>query len=264
MLATGVYNFASAMQFPLSGVSGIALILYHLFGLPIGAMTFIINIPIIIFTYKILGKKVLLKSLKTIIISSVFTDVIAPLLPVFTGDRLLAALCCGVLSGASYAIIFMRDSSTGGVDLITLAIRKKKPHFSIGNIYLILDIAVIIPGVILVSKDVESLIYGIIIAWITSTVTDKLMYGISQGKVAMIVTDNGDEISHCITEVFDRGVTILPGKGGYTGTDRDVLMCACNKKQMFGIRKLIKQIDPKSFLVILESSEVVGEGFKSE
>ena len=110
----------------------------------------------------------------------------------------------------------------------------------------------------------ESLIYGIIIAWLLSTVMDKLMYGISQGKVALIVTRNGPEICQAISRRFHRGSTLLKGNGGYTKENRDVVLCACNKKQMYGIRRLIKETDPSSFLVIMESSDVVGEGFQKE
>jgi len=264
LIAAGVYNFASEAQFPLPGVSGIALIFYQLFGLPIGSMTILLNIPVFLCTFRILGRRFFIRSVRSILITSFIMDVIAPLLPVYESDRLLAALCCGVLSGAGYALIFMRDSSTGGMDFITMAIRAKKPHLSLGSIIFILDLAVILPGAWLVSRDVESLIYGILIAWLISVVTDRLMYGISQGKVALIVTEKSTDICRCIDAAFGRGSTILKGKGSYTQADRDVVMCACSKKQMYGIRKLIKQVDPQSFLVIMDSSDVVGEGFLKE
>lgn len=107
LIAIGVYNLASRAEFPLPGIGGIALIFYQLFGLPIGLMTIVLNIPIILCTFRILGKRFFLKSVKSILITSAIMDLAAPLLPVFEIDRLLAALCCGVLSGAGYALIFM-------------------------------------------------------------------------------------------------------------------------------------------------------------
>ena len=264
LIAAGVYNFAAAAEFPIAGVNGIALIFYQLFGLPIGTMSLILNIPIALFTFRILGRHFFLRSLKSMLIASTLMDTVAPLFPVYEGDRLLAALCCGVLCGIGYALIFMRDSSTGGADFITLSIRARRPHLSIGNIMFVLDVIVILMGTVLVSKNMESLIYGIIIAWLLSTVMDKLMYGISQGKVALIVTRNGPEICQAISRRFHRGSTLLKGNGGYTKENRDVVLCACNKKQMYGIRRLIKETDPSSFLVIMESSDVVGEGFQKE
>lgn len=264
LIAAGVYNFAAAAEFPIAGVNGIALIFYQLLGLPIGTMSLILNIPIALFTFRILGRHFFLRSLKSMLIASTLMDTVAPLFPVYEGDRLLAALCCGVLCGIGYALIFMRDSSTGGADFITLSIRARRPHLSIGNIMFVLDVIVILLGTVLVSKNMESLIYGIIIAWLLSTVMDKLMYGISQGKVALIVTRNGPEICQAISRRFHRGSTLLKGNGGYTKENRDVVLCACNKKQMYGIRRLIKETDPSSFLVIMESSDVVGEGFQKE
>lgn len=264
LIAVGVYNFAAASQFPMVGINGIALIFYQLFGLPIGTVAMILNIPIALFTFRILGHRFFMRSIRTIIISSIIMDVVAPLFPMYTGDRLLSAICCGVLSGFGYAMIYMRDSSTGGADFITLSIRAKNPHLSIGNIAFIMDASIVALGTVLVSKDIDSLIYGVIISYLLSTVVDKVMYGIDEGKVALIVTEHGPAVCEKIDAVLGRGSTILKGIGSYSKLEKDVVMCACNNKQMYGIRKLIKEVDKKAFLVIMESNEVVGEGFKEE
>ena len=264
LIAAGVYNFASAAEFPIAGINGISLIFYQLFGLPIGAMALLLNIPIILGTYRILGQRFLLRSVKSMLITSTLIDTVAPRFPLYTGDRLLAALCCGVLCGIGYALIFMRGSSTGGADFITLSIRAKYPHLTIGNIMFVLDVTVILLGTLLVSRNVESLIYGVIISWLLSTVMDRLMYGISQGKVALIITEHSAIRISIISGQFHRGSTVLRASGGYTGSRRDIVLCACNKKQMYGIRRLIRKTDPAAFLVIMESSDVVGEGFRKE
>ena len=197
---------------------------------------------------------------------SIIIDVIAPLFPVYQGDRLLSAICCGVLSGLGYAMIYMRDSSTGGSDFIMMSIKALNPHLSLGNIAFALDAVIVILGTVIVSHDVDSLIYGLIVSYLLSLVMDKVMYGIDEGKLALIVTDpeHSTEICFKIDEVLGRGSTILNGMGSYSKDDKHIVMCACNNKQMYGIRKLIKTIDPKSFLVIMESNDVVGEGFKDE
>ena len=117
--AVGIYNFALNANFPVAGFSGIAIILYHLFKIPVGAGMILLNIPVTIFCYKYLGKTFFLKSVKTTLIWSVLTDYVAPMLPVYNGNRLLAALCMGVLCGIGFALIFMRGSSTGGQDFIS-------------------------------------------------------------------------------------------------------------------------------------------------
>ena len=264
VIAIGVYNFALNANFPVAGFSGIAIIMYHLLGLPVGAGTIILNIPVAIFCYKFLGRNFFLKSLKSMIISSFLMDYVAPYLPVYEGSRLLAALCMGVLCGVGYAMIFMRGSSTGGQDFISVAIKKVRPHMTLGIITFALDILTIILGSVLVFKDVDGLIYGIIVTYLMAIVMDRIMYGIDEGKMTFIVTEHGEEVAEQIDEYSGRGSTILKGMGSYSKKKKDVVMCACNNKQMYTIKKMVHNIDPQAFSIIMESNEVVGEGFKEE
>lgn len=262
LIAIGLYNFASKMGFPMVGFNGLALIFYQLYNIPMGLMIILMNIPAILICWKRIGKRFLLRSFKTMIISSFIIDYIAPLFPVYTGDKLLAAICCAAISAIGFAIIYMRDSSTGGIDFFMMAIRSVFPHISFGNAMFGLDVGVVLLGTCLLYKDADSLIYGIIIATLMSTIVDKLMYRTNSGKVTLIVTEKGQLLCDAISEETDRGSTILSGIGSYTGDNKDVVMCACDNKQMYGIRKLAKKIDPKCFFVIMESNDVVGEGFK--
>lgn len=264
LIAIGVYNFALNANFPVAGFSGIAIIMYHLWKIPVGIGTILLNIPVSVFCFKFLGKSFFLNSIKTMIISSLLMDYAAPLLPVYDGSRLLAALCMGIMCGAGYAMIFMRGSSTGGQDFISVAIKKMKPHITLGIITFALDIFTITLGSILVFKDIDGMIYGIIVTYLMAMVMDRIMYGIDEGKLTLIVTEQGEKIAERIDEYSGRGSTILQGKGSYSKRKKDVVMCACNNKQMYTIKKLVKQIDPEAFTIILESNEVVGEGFKEE
>lgn len=264
LIAVGIYNFALNANFPVAGFSGIAIILYHLFRIPVGIGTIVLNIPVAIFCYKFLGRTFFLKSVKTMIISSMLTDYVAPLLPVYNGDRLLAAICMGVLCGVGYAMIFMRGSSTGGQDFISMSIKKVKPHFTLGIINFVIDFVTIVLGAVIVFKDVDGMLYGIIVTYLLAAVMDRIMYGIDEGKMTLIVTEQGDKIAEQIDEYSGRGSTILQGIGSYSKRKKDVVMCACNNKQMYTIKKMARQIDPKSFTIIVESNEVVGEGFKED
>ncbi len=263
LVAVSAYNFASAAEFPMVGLNGIGLILYHLFGLPIGVVSFVLNIPVIILCYRLLGKHFILRSMKTIVITSAIIDLVAPLFPVYEGDRMLAAICTGVFAGLGYAIIYLRESSTGGSDFILMAIKEIRPHLSIGKISFLMETVIIVLGTVTVSKSIDGLIYGMLISFIMSVVIDKVMYGISAGKLALIVTDYPEEISAGIDKVSGRGSTFLKAQSGFSDKKKDVVMCACSTKQMVGIRKKVKEIDPDSFIIILESNEVVGEGFKA-
>ena len=263
LIGIGIYNFAVNAAFPLAGISGIALIFYHLFKLPIGLVTMLLNVPIAVFCFKTLGRRFFVRSVQSVIITSLVIDYVVPLLPLYSGDRLLAAVCTGVFSGLGYALIFMDNSSTGGMDFITMAVKFKRPHISLGKIVFISDtIVVLIGGFIF--KDVDGTIYGMIITYLLTIVIDKILYGIDAGKVTLIVTEKGKEVARLIDEYSGRGSTLIKAKGSYSGNEKDVVMCACNNKQMYTIRKLVKEIDPAAFTVILESNEVVGEGFKEE
>lgn len=262
LIASGVYNFALNANFPVAGFSGIAIILYHLLGLPVGIGTLLLNIPVAIFCYKFLGRNFFFKSLKSIVITSALMDYVAPLLPVYEGSRLLAALCMGVLCGAGFAMVFMRGSSTGGQDFITMSLKKVYPHLSLGSLTFALDMVTIIMGSVLVFREVDGFIYGIIVSYLIAIVMDRIMYGIYEGKMTLIVTEQGEKVAAQIDEYSGRGSTILHGRGSYSGRKKDVVMCACNNKQMYSIKKMVHEIDPKAFTIIVESNEVVGEGFK--
>ena len=261
-IALGTYNFAAAAEFPMVGVNGIALIFYQLWGLPIGRTAMLLNIPIAVFCFKVLGRRFFLRSVRTILITSFLMDYAAPLFPVYEGDRMLAAICTGILSGLGFALIYMRDSSTGGADFIILSLKALHPHLTIGKISFAMDAVIVLLGVMIVSKDIDSLIYGIIISFLLSTMVDKVMYGISAGKLTLIVTEHSREVAEKIDQATGRGATFFKAQGSYSGENKDVVMCACNNKQMYGIRSVVKEIDPDAFIIIMESNEVLGEGFK--
>lgn len=261
-IAVGVYNFAVASEFPVSGVSGIAVILYYYFKFPIGLVTNLLNIPIVLACYRLLGRKFLLKSLKTMLISNLVLDVIAPLLPVYRGNLMLSAIGMGVFTGIGFAMIYARDTSTGGMDFVIMAVRKCKPHLSLGKLIVLFDFSIVMIGGILMGGSLDHILYGLIATYILSVVVDKVMYGMDAGKLAFIVTERGQEVCDRIDELTQRGSTILKGVGSYTRAEKEVVMCACNPKQMHMIQKAVKEVDNTAFLVCMESSEVRGEGFK--
>lgn len=261
-VAAGIYNFAAQAGFPMSGFSGISLILYRLFGVPIGLCTVLLNVPVGFACFRLLGKRFLISSVRCMLISSALIDYAAPLFPVYSGSRLLAALCTGVFLGIGYAIIYMQGSSTGGMDFIIMAVKKKRPHLPVGRIIFLADMAVIVVGGI-VLRDMDGVIYGLIMSFLLSTVVDKLMYGVNAGKMALVVTDDGRRICEAIDGACQRGSTILQGSGGYRGDLRQIVMCVCSNKEMYLVQKAVKMTDPRAFLIIMESSEVHGEGFRN-
>lgn len=262
LVAVGIYNFAVASEFPVTGVTGIALVFYHYLRWPIGLVTLAINVPIIIGCGKVLGLKFLLKSLKTMFIYTIILDTVAPLLPVYRGDMILSCICMGLFAGIGYAIIYMRGTSTGGVDFITMTIRAKNPHLSLGKIILGIDCSVLLVTGLLMRGEVDKIIYGLLAASIVSVVVDKVMYGLNAGKVAFVVTGEGKKVADKIYELTGRGATLLEGMGSYTRNQKHIVMCACSYKQMHMVQKAVKEVDREAFLVTMEANEVRGQGFK--
>ena len=260
-IAIGVYNFAVASGFPVAGISGICRVLLF-WKIPIGTMTTILNIPIILICYKLLGKQFFLRSIKTMLISNILMDWVVPLFPIYQGDMMLSCICMSVFSGIGYALIYMRDTSTGGADFVLMAIHKAKPHISVGKIIIVMDFIIVIIGGILMHGNIDKIIYGLIGTYILSFVVDKLMYGVDAGKLALIVTEKGPQIAAKIDELSQRGATLIKAEGSYTGREKEVLMCACNNKEMYTIQEAVKKVDSSAFLVTMESNEVRGKGFK--
>ena len=264
LLTIATYSFAVPADFPMTGVSGVALIFYQSFGLPVGALTVILNIPIIICCYKTLGKQFYIKSLRSTLITSAVMDILGPQLPLYQGDLILAAICTGVLLGIGYAIIFMRGSSTGGFDFIMMAIKYYRPHLSLGKIGFALDAMVILIGAVTIGNGMDSVIYGLVLNYLYSTVLDRLISGTSSGKLTLIISDHPREIVDEIDKLVDRGATLLKAIGGYTGEEKEVVMCASSSKEMYAIREMARKADEKAFVIIMESNEVLGEGFREE
>ncbi len=259
--ALGIYSFAVAAGVPVTGITGICAILYRLFGLPIGIATIVLNIPIVLFSYKKLGRAFFLRSLFCMAMFAVYTDTILPNWPVYQGDRLLATICGGVIGGIGDALIYMQNASTGGLDFVTMAIKVKHPHLPFGNLTFAAALAVIVLNGV-VFHDVDSVIYGLLFNYLTATVINKVMFGFASSMLALIVTDNGKAACEEIDRVADRGSTILHGQGGFNGDPKDVVLCACSNKQLYEIEQAMKQLDPRCFIIMLQSNEVHGEGFR--
>ena len=261
LYAAGIYTFAGNGGFAPGGVSGLALIMNNLWGLPVGTVILLLNIPLVLISYKTVGKRLLIKSGVTMVISTLFLDLIFPLFPMYSGNRMMAALCSGVFLGAGMALFYIRGSSSGGIDFLTLTIKKKKPHMTIGVITMIIDLTVILLGVP-VFGDVDSVLYGLLATFVCTVVIDKILYGIGAGTLAVIVTGKGKETARRIAETVDRGVTSLNAVGAYTGQDRDVLLCACSKAEAYMVRAAVREADEQAFIMFTVTSEVFGEGFK--
>ena len=260
LYAAGLSTFAEQAGFAPGGVSGLALILNKLWGFPVGTVTLLLNIPLVLISWKYVGRRLLVRSARTMLISSLILDLVFPVVPAYSGNRLMAAVCSGAFMGAGMALFYLRGSSSGGIDFLALTIKKKKPYLTIGGVTLLIDLAVILLGWP-VFGDVDAVLYGAAATVATTTVIDKILYGAGAGTLALIITGKGEEVSSGIREAVRRGTTLIRAKGGYTGNERAVLLCACSKAEAYLVKNAVLEKDDKAFLMFTETSEVFGEGF---
>lgn len=258
LYSIGIICFASPNNIAPGGVSGLATVFNYLWNIPIGVLVLIINIPLLLIGWKILGKVFIGKTAVATVVLSVMLDLLALFMPVYTGDRLLASIYGGLLGGAGLALFFVRGATSGGTDIVVRLLQKKFPYLSTGRFVLLVDMAVVLFSAV-VYWNVESALYAIIYIFISSQLIDQILFGQVNGKVLVVITTRGKEVSKMINTDFSRGVTILPAKGAYTETDKNMIYCAVRKNQVAYISRKIREIDPKAFVVVSKADEIMGE-----
>ena len=263
LIGFATYNVAASADFAVSGFSGIALILFKFYNIPMGTTIFLLNIPFALLCIKIIGWKFIVKSVRCIAIQSLIMNYVVVLLPQLKMEKFLAVIVVGVLYGISYALIYVRGSSTGGLDFIIMLVKKKLRHVKTGTIAFILDLITLIAAG-LAFRDYEAAICGVIIVFISSSTIDRIILGMNSGAVAYIVTShgNGKKICDLVDRICLRGSTILEGRGGYKEDKKDVVMVVGSYKDIYQVQSALKKSEPDSFIIVLDSKEVQGEGFK--
>ena len=258
--AVSVVMFSAPNRIAPGGATGLATLMQYLWGLPIGVMTLVINIPLLLAGAKRLGRSFLLHTLAGLGISSVLTDLLDPIIPAYEGDRLLVCLFGGALCGLGLGLILSRGGTTGGSEILARLLELRFPHISIGRLLLLVDAVVIaLSGV--VYRQLDSVLYAVLFAFVNSLVTDRLVYGGRRGKMALILTDRQEEITAGIMQTLERGATLLQASGGYTGKPRQMILCAIRREEAFALRRLVFSVDANAFFMMLSTDEVRGFGF---
>ena len=260
--SAGLHCFSAPNEIAPGGVAGIStLINAATGGMNIGILYGIINIPLIIIGFIFLGKKMMIKTLLSVAVVTFATDYGLAGVPIYeNGDKMLAAICAGVLFGVGLGVVYVREGTTGGTDIINKIINKKFPHISVGAAMMGTD-AVIIGASMLVFKSFEAGLYALIAIFISSKVLDMILYGSFEGKMMLIFSDKYGEISEYIMTNLDRGITWLNGTGAYSKQSKQVICCAVHKSEYAKVKRKVKEIDSKAFIIITNAGEVLGEGF---
>lgn len=245
------------------GITGLAQIINAVFPwAPIGVVVIVLNLPLFILGWRLLGGHLLLSSLYAMFISSVFVDVLAALVPFQPMDPMLATIFGGILVGLSLGIVLLQGATTGGTDLLARLLKLRFAWLPMGKLLMAVDLAVIV-AVALAFRNLSSALYGLVSLYIFSAVIDMVLYGLDSAKVAYIISSKPDEVSKSILSELDRGVTFLHGEGGWSGESKKVLLCAFKQKQIVPLRRMVKEIDPEAFLIVCDAHEVLGDGFRS-
>ncbi len=259
ILAVGMNMFMIPNMLAPGGVSGLAVVLYHLFRLPVGATIILLNIPLFIAGYLVLGPRVVIQSLLGTFLFSIAIEATAPYLPAATDDLLLAAVYGGVVMGIGVGLVFRYRGSTGGTGLLSLILAKSK-GISPGQAMLWGDLVVLAAAVFVFGS--EAAMYAAVALFVSVKVIDGILEGLGLAKSVIIITKNGEAINEKLLYELGRGVTWLEGHGGYTGQSREVLLCVVTRQQIATLKTIIRNIDPDAFVIIGNATEVHGEGFQ--
>ena len=259
--AIGIWCFIEPSHVAPGGVSGIALMLNHLFSLPIGTMSLVFNIPLLLASWFLLDREMTLKTIRTVIWMSVVQDFVsASGIWQYEGDRLIACAFGGIFAGVGMALIFMRNSTTGGGDILAKLLQKLRPYMQTGYAIMLVDF-VVGGASILVFGEIEAAMYGIISIVCTTQAMDTILYGMNRGSMITVHSEKNEEIAQEIMQTLDRGTTFYKSIGGYSGKEGLTLTCAVDRKQFHLVKEIIDRHDPKAFIIVSPTKETYGEGF---
>lgn len=260
MYSSGQLYFIRSLHIPMGGISGMALVANYLWQLPIGAVTIVLNIPLMFLGWRTLGRKFFPKTAFAIVASSLFADALTGVFPSFEGEMLIAALYGGVVMGAGYGLIFRAGGTTGGVDIVAKWMNKMK-DIPLGTTSLTINSVIIVCSA-LIYGNLDGALYAMITSYVSSQITDKMVYGMDVQKNAMIITSRPREVADAIMQELHRGCTGMDATGMYTGDRRTVLLCAVRRHETGTLKRLILQEDENAFMMISNINEVFGRNFK--
>lgn len=260
LYAAGFQFFLYHNAIPTGGVTGLAMILNYLTDLPVGVMTIVMNVPIFLVAWKVIGLRFIIASLGGMALSSVFVDLFA-LLPVnATTDPMLACLFAGAIKGLGLGLVCSVGATTGGVDIVAKLLRRRYQNIRFGTLILALDLVIIAVFAVIFERYDRGM-YGAVAMFISSKVVDFVLYGATTSKLCYIISDENERVREAIVTKLHRGVTMVKGIGAYSGMEKQVLLCVVKRQEAMELRRLVRESDEKAFLIISDAHDVYGKGF---
>lgn len=258
-IALGVVLFFIPNNFTTGGTPGMAILLHHLTGFSIGSIVIAVNIPLLIWGTKYLGKLFAIRTIIVIVLISIFIDFFNTFdLPILTDTILLASIFGGLIVGLGVGLIIKGNSSAGGSTIIARIISSNS-HINPAKIILIID-AIIVLSSIYVFKDFEKALWSIMSIYCTSKAIDVVLTGTLSTKVIHIASNKADILSQKITQELGEHGTILKGSGLLQHEDKTLIFLVVDVKQLGLLREIIQQTDEEAFMIVMEASEMLGRG----
>ncbi len=263
LLGTAIMAAAIKMVFDpanlvTGGVSGVGIIVKELTEIPLWLTNSVLNVPLFAAAFFVKGWKFIRRTLAATVGLSFFLFVL-PDLNLWMDDIFLTALFGGVISGVGTGLVFMARSTTGGTDLLAAVLQHYLRHFSVAQIMQVLDAAVVLAGAWIFG--LQYALYAVIAVFVVAKVTDGILEGMKFSKLAYIISEKPEEIAAAVMKEMERGVTGLNGKGMYSGSPKNVLICVVSKKEIVQVKDIVSKIDNHSFVIVTDAREVLGEGF---
>lgn len=257
----GVVHFNMQNNLSEGGFTGITLLFYFLWDWDPAISYLILNVPMFFIGWRFLGRNTFLYTIIGTLAVSFFLAIfqINPLPIYLKSDMTLVALFAGVFIGIGLGIIFRYGGTTGGVDIVARIINKYS-SWSIGRTMFIFDLVVITTSIFAILDLIEGM-YTIVAVYIGAKVVDFIQEGAYSARGATIISGKSDEIAKKINAELDRGVTVIVGKGSYTGNKHNILYCVVSKNEIIRLKNIINTIDPHAFVAVSSVNDVIGEGF---
>ncbi|HZK53076.1 MAG TPA: YitT family protein [Desulfosporosinus sp.] len=255
--AFGIQGFIVPAGLGGGGVGGIALMLYYTLRLPIGLMTFLLNIPLFVLGWREVNKKFVFKTIWGLAIFSLFLDLFNGVQTIAVDDIFLGALYGGVILGISTSVIFHFGGSLGGTDIVSKVIQRKY-GVPMGTSSLAINgFIILISWAILGSK---ATLYTLVMMFVFGRVLDLIQSGVPS-KAITIVSDHSEALVSRIRVDLGRGATFLHGRGAYSCEPKDVIICVVNLPEIGRLKQAVREVDPQAFMIVQNAGEVFGAGF---
>ena len=263
-LAVGIVFFIAPYKFVPGGVYGISIVFHHLLGTPIGLVSLLMDIPLLLIGIKVLGSRFGVKTFAGIVLTAVFVDTLGRIWgnnPLVEGDALLSGIFGGALVGFGLGLIFRAKATSGGTDIVAM-ILSKYTRLPLGQSLIYVDSVVVLIGLI-AFHDWKIPLYSWLVIFITGKVIDMVVEGISVNKVVIIISDKHEKIREKIIFSMDRGGTYLHAQGMYEGTEKKVIYTNISRRELPILLAHIRDVDPTAFVSVLDAYDVLGDGFKT-